>query len=297
MHLSCVFWKGGESLNSIVSLKWLLARLYESDIVIVDCRFQLGKPESGREAYEASHIPGAVYLDLEKDLSAPIEEHGGRHPLPDIAQLTGTLSRVGISNETRVVAYDDQGGAMASRLWWLLKYLGHEEVYVLDEGFTAWQQASFPVNADQKVLIPAKFLATVQHNMLVEMDEVRENIGTGRVTLIDSRDGARYRGEVEPLDKAAGHIPGAINHLWSEGRGDDGKWKNADEQAARFEGLDKDRETIVYCGSGVTATPNVRALQEAGFSNVRLYAGSWSDWISYEGNPIAVGAEEAPEGK
>lgn len=279
-------------MNNIVSLKWLLARMYESDIVIVDCRFQLGKPVSGREAYEASHIPGAVYLDLEKDLSAPIEAHGGRHPLPDIAQLTGTFSRVGIGNETRVVAYDDQGGAMASRLWWLLKYLGHEQVYVMDEGYTAWVNAGFPVNADQRVLIPAPFFATVQHNLLVEMDEVREKLGRDDVTLIDSREAPRYRGESEPIDPVAGHIPGALNRFWAEGRGADGKWKSADEQAARFDGLDKERETIVYCGSGVTACPNVLALREAGFDNVRLYAGSWSDWISYEGNPVAVGTEE-----
>ncbi|MGO4108957.1 sulfurtransferase [Paenibacillus sp. YAF4_2] len=279
-------------MNNIVSLKWLLARLYETDIVIVDCRFQLGKPDFGREAYEESHIAGAVYLDLEKDLSAPIEEHGGRHPLPDITALTVALSKVGISNETRVIAYDDQGGAYASRLWWLLKYLGHEQVFVLDEGYTAWQNAGFPVNAEQKVLIPARFLATVQHNMLVEMDEVHEKLGNENVTLIDSRDGARYRGEVEPLDKKAGHIPGAINYLWSEGKGEGGKWKSAEEQAARFEGLDKDRETIVYCGSGVTACPNVLALQDAGFTKVRLYAGSWSDWISYEGNPVATGDDE-----
>ncbi|MBO7746221.1 sulfurtransferase [Paenibacillus sp. MWE-103] len=279
-------------MNSIVSLKWLLARMYEADIVIVDCRFQLGKPASGREAYEEAHIPGAVYLDLEKDLSAPIEAHGGRHPLPDIAQLTGTFSRAGIGNDKRVVAYDDQGGAMASRLWWLLKYLGHEEVYVLDEGFTAWKNAGFPVNAEQRTLIPSPFFATVQHNLLVEMDEVREKLGHADVTLIDSREAPRYRGEVEPLDRKAGHIPGARNRFWAEGRGADGKWKDAEAQAARFEGLDKDRETIVYCGSGVTACPNVLALREAGFTNVRLYAGSWSDWISYEGNPIATGEED-----
>ncbi|MFC4811803.1 sulfurtransferase [Paenibacillus sp. GCM10023250] len=278
-------------MTSIVSLKWLLARLYEADLVMVDCRFQLGKPVSGREAYEASHIPGAVYLDLEKDLSAPVEEHGGRHPLPDIAQLTGTFSRAGIGNDKRVIAYDDQGGAMASRLWWLLKYLGHEEVYVLDEGFTAWKNAGFPVDAEQRVLIPSPFFATVQHNLLVEMDEVREKLGRADVTLIDSREAPRYRGEVEPLDRKAGHIPGALNRFWAEGRGAGGKWKDAEAQAARFEGLDKDRETIVYCGSGVTACPNVLALREAGFTNVRLYAGSWSDWSSYEENPVATGDE------
>ncbi|OMF18848.1 sulfurtransferase [Paenibacillus sp. FSL H8-0548] len=279
-------------MNNIVSLKWLLARMYEPDIVIVDCRFLMGKPDAGRELYEVSHIPGAVYLDLEKDLSAPIEEHGGRHPLPDIFDLTVTLSRVGISNETRVIAYDDQGGAMASRLWWLLKYLGHEQVFVLDEGYTTWVNTGFPVSSEQRVLIPAKFLANVQHTMLVEMGEVKELIGDERVTLIDSREAPRYRGEVEPLDKVAGHIPGAINRFWKDGLAESGAWKDATSQAERFADLNRDGELIVYCGSGVTATPNVIALQEAGFNKVRLYAGSWSDWISYSENPVAVGDEE-----
>ncbi|QJD85941.1 sulfurtransferase [Cohnella herbarum] len=282
-------------MKHIVPVKWLLARLYESDVVIVDCRFQLGKPESGREAYEESHIPGAVYLDLEKDLSAPVGEHGGRHPLPDAAELTVKLGKVGISNDTRVVAYDDQGGAMASRLWWLLKYLGHENVFVMDGGFTAWKNAGCPVSAEQKVLIPARFVATVQHNLLVEVDEVRESLGTGRYVLVDSREAPRYRGEAEPIDRVAGHIPGARNLFWAEGRQADGTWKSAEEQRERFAdaGLSQDDEIVVYCGSGVTATPNVLALGEAGFTRVKLYAGSWSDWISWQDNPIAVGDEEA----
>ncbi|CAM4449247.1 thiosulfate/3-mercaptopyruvate sulfurtransferase [Paenibacillus endophyticus] len=278
-------------MNNMVSPKWLLARMYESDIVIVDCRFLMGKPDAGRELYEVSHIPGAVYLDLEKDLSAPVGEHGGRHPLPDIFECTVALSRVGIRNETRVVAYDDQGGAMASRLWWLLKYLGHEQVFMMDEGFTAWVNAGFPVSSEQKVLIPGKFLATVQHTMLVEMDEVKVLLGDEKVTLIDSREAPRYRGEVEPLDKVAGHIPGAINRFWKDGLAESGVWKDAAAQAERFADLNRDHEFIVYCGSGVTATPNVIALQEAGFNKVRLYAGSWSDWISYSENPIATGDE------
>jgi thiosulfate/3-mercaptopyruvate sulfurtransferase len=288
-------------MQNHVSVRWLMARLYEPDLVIVDCRFQLGKPDAGRQAYEESHIPGAVYLDLEKDLSAPIGEHGGRHPLPDVAELTTTLSRAGIGNASRVVAYDDQGGAMASRLWWLLKYLGHEQVYVLEEGFSAWRAAGLLVTAEQRITVPAKFLATVQHNMLVEVDEVREIVtaADGSAVLIDSREAPRYRGEVEPIDRVAGHIPGAINVFWGEGRRADGAWKNADEQRERFAGLglvaaqegEDDREIIVYCGSGVTATPNVLALQAAGFKRVRLYAGSWSDWISYEENPIATGDE------
>lgn len=278
-------------MRNVVGMKWLLARMYEPDLVIVDCRFQLGQPESGRAAYTESHIPGAVYLDLEKDLSAPLGEHGGRHPLPDIATLTGTLSRVGIGNDVRVVAYDDQGGAMASRLWWLLKYLGHEQAYVMDEGFSAWVKAGYPVSADQKVPIPSRFLATVQHSMLAEVDEVRERLGSDRVTLIDSREAPRYRGEVEPIDPVAGHIPDAINRFWKDALDERGAWKDASGQAARFRDLPQDRELIVYCGSGVTACPNVLALQEAGFEKVRLYAGSWSDWISYSENPVATGDE------
>lgn len=279
-------------MQHIVPVKWALARLYESDLVIVDCRFQLGQPDAGRKAYEESHIPGALYLDLEKDLSAPIDVHGGRHPLPDAAELAARFGKVGISNESRVVAYDDQGGAMASRLWWLLQYLGHKNVFVLDGGFSAWQKVGCPVSAEQKVLIPASFIASVQHNMLIEVDEVRESLGKDGVVLIDSREAPRYRGEVEPIDRVAGHIPGARNLFWAEGRHADGTWKNGDEQRERFSGLSSDDEIIVYCGSGVTATPNVLALQEAGFTRVKLYAGSWSDWISYTQSPIAVGDEE-----
>jgi thiosulfate/3-mercaptopyruvate sulfurtransferase len=278
-------------MKNVVSMKWLLARMYEPDLVIADCRFQLGKPDWGRTAYAESHIPGAVYLDLERDLSAPVGEHGGRHPLPDVAALTGTLSRVGIGNGVRVVAYDDQGGAMASRLWWLLKYLGHEQVYVMDEEFSAWVKARYPVSAERKTPIPSPFYATVQHNMLAEVDDVRERLGSDIAILIDSREAPRYRGEVEPIDRVAGHIPGAINRFWRDALDERGAWKDAAGQAARFGDLPRDRELIVYCGSGVTACPNVLALQEAGFEKVRLYAGSWSDWISYEENPVEKGGK------
>lgn len=284
-------------MNNIVSMAWLKEHMGEPDVVIADCRFVLGKPEAGHEAYETSHIPGAVYLDLEKDLSAPVNEHGGRHPLPDIFDLTVALSRAGIGNDTKVVAYDDQGGAMASRLWWLLKYLGHEQVYVMDEGFAAWTNAGYPVTDVIAEPTPAKFLAVVEHTMLVEMDQVQELLGREGVTLIDSREAPRYRGEVEPIDRVAGHIPGAINRFWKDGLTDSGSWKDAAEQAERFDDLDREREIIVYCGSGVTATPNVIALKEAGFTNVRLYAGSWSDWISRPENPIAVGDEEERKDK
>lgn len=279
-------------MKNIVSMKWLLARLYEPDLVIADCRFQLGNPDAGRQAYEESYIPGAVYFDLEKDLSGPVGEHGGRHPLPDMDELAEKLSKAGIDETVRVVAYDDQGGAMASRFWWLLRYMGHEKVYVMDQGFAAWKEAGFPVTgAKPPIRVPKKFVPRVQEGMLAGVEDVRRAVREGTDVLIDSREGPRYRGEVEPLDKVAGHIPTAKNRFWKDAIGAGGAWKSAEEQRSRFADLKPDDRIIVYCGSGVTACPNVLALEEAGFANVRLYAGSWSDWISYPEDPIATGEE------
>ncbi|MGG3504621.1 sulfurtransferase [Paenibacillus lautus] len=278
-------------MNNIVTMKWLLARLYEPDLVIVDCRFALGKPESGRAAYEESHIPRAVYLDLEKDLSSPITQHGGRHPLPDLDQLAQRLGQSGIQESSRVVIYDDQGGAMASRLWWLLKYTGHEQAYVMDEGYTAWKNASYPVTDEQPIVIPVPYDINLKPDKLVLVDEVREALQHGNKTLIDSREPRRYAGAQEPLDTKAGHIPGAVNYFWKGVLDDSGHWKNAGALREHFTDIPQDAEIIVYCGSGVTACPNVLALEEAGYGNVKLYAGSWSDWISYSDNPVATGEE------
>lgn len=276
-------------MNNIVTMKWLLARLYEPDLVIVDCRFALGKPESGRVAYEESHIPRAVYLDLEKDLSSPITQHGGRHPLPELDQLAKRLGQSGIQGNSRVVIYDDQGGAMASRLWWLLKYTGHEQAYVMDEGFTAWKNASYPVTDEQPIVIPVPYEIKLKPDKLVLVDEVREALVQGTQTIIDSREPRRYAGVEEPLDTKAGHIPGAVNYFWKGVLDDSGHWKETETIREHFSDIPQDAEIIVYCGSGVTACPNVLALEEAGYGNVKLYAGSWSDWISYSENPVATG--------
>ncbi|MFC3746680.1 sulfurtransferase [Paenibacillus sp. GCM10012306] len=291
-------------MEATVSKRWLLARLYEPEQTIVDCRFTLGKPQAGKESYEQEHIPGAVYLDLELDLSAPVSEHGGRHPLPDPQLLAARLAKLGIGNTTRVVAYDDESGMNAARLWWLLRYLGHEQVFILEGGFSSWKAERFPVTDHQPIRIPSSFEPNVQPQMLVGVDEVRR-VSTGTVTdiegsapspalpvLIDSRARERYLGLEETLDKKAGHIPGAVNYFWKETQNEDGSLKSAEELQEHFANLDKDAEIIVYCGSGVTACPNVLALEKAGYKNVRLYAGSWSDWISYEGNPIATGDEK-----
>ncbi|WP_339820031.1 sulfurtransferase [Paenibacillus sp. FSL R7-0216] len=282
-------------MEPIVSKRWLLARMYEPNLVIVDCRFELGRPEAGSAAYDAAHIPGAVYLDLEEDLSAPVTEHGGRHPLPAPDTLAARFARAGIGNATRVVAYDDQGGMNASRLWWLLRWLGHDDVYVMDEGFAAWQAGGYPVTAERRTVVPADFTPSLRPHMLAGVEDVRRALGDPGVLLVDSRAADRYAGLQEPLDVKAGHIPGAINRFWKQVQGDNGSWKSdgelREQLAPVIAAMDEGREAIVYCGSGVSACPNVLALHRLGYPQVKLYAGSWSDWISYPENPIATNEE------
>lgn len=280
-------------MKSIVSPKWLSEHLQESNLIIVDCRFALGQSESGRKAYQEDHIPGAYYLDLEQDLSGPVREHGGRHPLPDLGTLSMHFGSIGIGEGAVVVAYDDQGGVMASRLWWLLQFLNHKEVYVLDQGYSNWKSEGYPVTDQVPTTVETRiFSPKVQRQMLASVEEVRDKLGTTGMVLIDSREPRRYLGIEEPIDPVAGHIPGARNYFWKDTLTAAGAWGSAERQAERFNAINQEDEIIVYCGSGVSACPNVIALQEAGYPKVKLYSGSWSDWISYEGNPVAVGEEE-----
>lgn len=289
--------KGDGFMRRIVSAEQLYQMWIHGEAAVVDCRFVMGQPQAGYEAYQAEHIPGARYLDLEKDLSAPVREDGigGRHPLPDPEELAQKLTEIGISNHTTVVAYDEQGGAIASRLWWLLTYLGHDRSFVLDGGFGAWKQRGYPVvSAAEERSAPAElvkpFVPHVRHELVVTAEDIlrkRKLIEEGRVVLIDSRDDARYRGYAEPIDKQAGHIPGARHWFWKGNLDPEGRFRTVKEQIKRFESLQGVEEIIVYCGSGVTACPNILALQEIGFTNVKLYAGSWSDWISDASRPIA----------
>ncbi|MFC0215542.1 sulfurtransferase [Paenibacillus chartarius] len=278
-------------MRNVVDVAWLADHYERRDVVVVDCRFALGKPESGQAEYAEDHIPGAYYLDLERDLSGPVMEHGGRHPLPDLGALSLKVGEIGVEAGVTVVAYDDQGGAMASRLWWLLRFLGHGQVAVLDGGYKAWKEAGLPVTDELPHPRQATFSPKVQRHMMIAIQELKERKDSPDVVLIDSREPRRYLGLEEPIDKVAGHIPGARNYFWKGSLGEDGRWLSPEAQQERFGELYPNDELIVYCGSGVTACPNVLALEEAGFKKVRLYAGSWSDWISYEENPIAVGEE------
>jgi len=273
-----------------VDSKWLKDHLVDRNVRIVDCTYKLGDPEAGRTQYEQGHIPGAVYFDLEKNLSGAVETHGGRHPLPKQDQLKKKLEESGIRNDTILIAYDSKEGAYASRFWWLLKYLGHEKVYILNGGFEAWKNAGCPVDHEIPEYDKAVFAISLNKDLLASYEEVKDIVlNRDRDTaLIDSREQKRYLGIEEPIDRIAGHIPTAINKPWMEGL-ENGFFKSKTEQENRFADIAKDKPIIVYCGSGVTATPNYIALKEAGYSNVRLYAGSYSDWVSYEENPVEKG--------
>lgn len=251
---------------------------------LIDCRTKLGDPSDGRRRYEESHLPNAVYVDLEGDLTGEKGEHGGRHPLPTPEALGEMFSHLGIDQETMVVAYDDEGGAFASRLWWMLSYVGHENVYILNGGFKEWTEHGFPVTKEKPVFTKKDFSVNVQPHMTISKEEVAASLN--EAILIDSRELARYQGISEPVDKKAGRIPGAVHGFWKENLDESGMWKDEHRLRERFADLHFDEEIIVYCGSGVTACPNILALKGLGYQNVKLYPGSWSDWITYPDAPI-----------
>ena len=275
-----------------VEPSWLKDRLNDGHIRVVDCRFNLGNPDSGRLEYQRSHIPGAVYFDLEEDLSGPVREHGGRHPLPDLEELKAKLEKAGIENDSVLVAYDAKEGAFSSRFWWIMNYIGHEQVYILDGGLEAWREEGFLEDSLIPDYPPSSYTISVKSEMVASYEEVRDIALNGKegTILIDSREEKRFLGEEEPIDRIPGHIPAAINKPWMEGF-KNGRFKSKEEQVKRFSGISKELSLIVYCGSGVTATPNYIALKEAGYENVKLYTGSYSDWVSYEHNPVSKGKE------
>ena len=267
----------------LVSVSWLADHLDDANLVIADCRFSLMEPDLGHEQYAMAHIPGARYLDLNQDLSSPVQVHGGRHPLPDVEQFAKTMSDLGVtSGQTYVVAYDDSRFAFASRLWWLLRYLGHDQVAVLDGGFQAWQASGLPITQAAPTPQPGSFTPSVRSHWVVTIDDVTSRSQNSGVVLVDAREGNRYRGEREPIDPIAGHIPGAVNYFWKEATDDRSIAYSPDKQRSRWQSLAEADEIMVYCGSGVTACVNLLSLDLAGITTGKLYAGSWSDWCSYQ---------------
>ena len=275
-------------MKNLVSAKWLIENLNNENVVVVDCRFNLMDKDYGRTSYEKGHIKGAVRVDIETQLSSKVEKHGGRHPLPNIEDLKNTFENIGINNNSIVIAYDEGDLSGPSRLWWILKYLGHKEVYVLNGGINDFINEGGETSCESEDIQKGKFDININENMNVDMNYVKERLHSKKVALVDSRENIRYIGEWEPVDKKAGHIPGAINYFWMDILNKDEESmhiKNKEELKSHFKELNDYEEVIVYCGSGITACPNSLALSEVGIEH-KLYAGSFSDWISYDDNKI-----------
>lgn len=278
--------------ETLVSTADVAGRLDDPDWIIVDCRYDLMDPGAGRRAWLEAHVPRAQYADLGKDLSGPPLTDHGRHPLPSADAMAALFSSLGIGRGVQVVTYDQSDGAIAARLWWMLRYMGHDHVAVVDGGFDAWREAGLPVQSGPVERTPAVFEGSPRREWLVTVDEVPQVR-----CLVDARLAPRYRGETEPLDPVAGHIPGARNHPYRDNVDDRGCWLSAARLAARFAetlGENPPDAAVYYCGSGVTACHLLLAAARAGLPAGKLYAGSWSDWCRDPARPVARGAEPGP---
>ena len=284
--------------TTLISPEHLQPHLEDPAWLIVDCRSDLDDPDAGRAAYLEGHIPGAVFVDLEGDLSAPKTGSNGRHPLPSVEELTELFSDLGVAEGTQVVAYDNFGSAFAARLWWSLRYLGHDAVSVLDGGFTAWTSQDLPLGAGEESRPPTTFRANPRPAMLVDAEEVIRSLDNADLLLLDARSAPRYRGEEEPRDPIAGRIPGARNRYWGDNLEADDRFRPSDALKAEFEAVlagALPANIIAYCGSGVTGCHNLLVMEHIGLSGGRLYAGSWSEWIADPTRPIAVGDPASPD--
>ncbi|MEJ2575183.1 MAG: sulfurtransferase [Gammaproteobacteria bacterium] len=278
--------------DTLVDVGTLATHLDDPNWVVFDCRFDLADTAKGRIAHAAAHVPGARYAHLDDDLSGPVGPDTGRHPLPDPRHLVDWFGRQGVGPGSQVVAYDDTGGNMAVRVWWLLRWLGHRGAAVLDGGWPAWTAAGLPVDAATPTPAPAAFAGMPDESMVLGSAEILADLNTGRWLLIDARTAERFRGEAEPIDPVAGRIPGAVNLPLQQNLRADGRFLPADRLHALYAPLLAGRapETCAcMCGSGVTACHDLLAMEIAGLRGARLYAGSWSEWIRDPSRPVASG--------
>ncbi|MFY2070614.1 sulfurtransferase [Achromobacter xylosoxidans] len=279
---------------TLISAADLATHLGAADVRVFDVRHDLTNHAAGREAYAAGHIPGARYLDHETELAAPRTGRNGRHPLPDRGQFGALMAAHGVTPETLVVAYDASGGMYAAHLWWMLRWLGHDRVAVLDGGWQAWQAAGLPTSTEAAAPVQAGAPVTSAAPLVgsVDAQAVLDNIARPGFTVIDARAANRYRGEVEPMDPVAGHIPGALNRPNGQNLQADGRFKDAAQLRQEFTALldGRDPGAIVHqCGSGITACHNLLSMEIAGLAGSRLYPGSWSEWCSDPSRPVAKG--------
>lgn len=275
--------------STLVSCDVLASHLNDPNWRVFDCRHQLSDTSYGEKAYAKEHLPGAFFLHLDLDLSSPMNGRNGRHPLPDPQILANKLSSVGVSRETQVVVYDDDGGMAAGRLWWLLRWFGHDRVALLDGGINRWVSEARPLSVEQPTVPPATFEVDLR-DWVVSTEEVLTNLDKSEFCLIDARAPDRFRGENETLDPVGGHIPGARNRFFRDNLDADGSFRPAAELRreflALFAGIDPS-QVVMQCGSGVTACHNLLAMEIAGLHGAKLYAGSWSEWCSDPARPVA----------
>ncbi len=280
----------------LISAKSLRDLLQDENCIIFDCRFNLLEPDAGFASYLQAHIPGAVYAHLDRDLAGQLSGQSGRHPLPDVDNFAGFLGRSGWCPGKLLVAYDDVGGAIAARLWWLLKYFGQKRAALLDGGVPAWRAAGFATECGEthtQSRTPANLNA--RNELVTSTVELIEGLGRRNITLVDARARARFAGETEPIDSVAGHIPGAVNYPFSLNLDAADKFRTPEEIRSGLANLDADRETagrVHMCGSGVTACHNLFATGLAGLPDAQLYVGSWSEWIQDPFRPVSHGVGE-----
>lgn len=282
------------SYTTLISAKKLERYISEPSWVILDCRFSLANPDSGRLSYQAGHIPGAIYLDLKHDLSGKaVKGVTGRHPLPEVEAISSTFSACGIDDEVQVVAYDDVGGALAAaRAWWLLRWLGHEQVAVLNGGIQQWEKAGFMLNTEDAQKTKRAFTPHVRPDLVVSTSQVEAMRQDADYRVCDARSAERFRGENETIDPLAGHIPGAVSLPYAGNLKMDGTFRLVNRLHDRYQQVlgDAPAERVVfYCGSGVTSAHNILAMMVGGLGEAKLYAGSWSEWITDANRAIAVG--------
>ena len=275
--------------NTLIAADELARHLGDPDWVVCDCRHDLADYEAGRRAYAEAHIPGARFLHLDEDLSGPKTGTNGRHPLPHPATLALRLGALGIDNTKQVVAYDASGGCYAARLWWMMRWLGHARVAVLDGGWQAWTESGRPVSAEVPAIQPTTYMARPHLELAVDSAYVAARLGDPSCTVLDARSADRFRGENETLDPVAGHIPGALNRFFRLNLDASGRFKAADELRTELAALLRGAspQSVVHqCGSGVTACVNLLAMEHAGLGGSRLYPGSWSEWVSDRARPV-----------
>lgn len=280
--------------TTLISAANLAERLNAApgSVFVMDCRFDLADTAAGEKAYAAGHLPGAQYFNLDRDLSGPKTGNNGRHPLPERSALVALLTARGLKHGQQVVAYDAQGGMYAARAWWMLRWLGHDSVALLDGGLQAWEAAGLPLTQDVEPHTQGDFKASAPLSVTFDVHAVERNLNTHEHVVVDARAADRYRGENETLDRVGGHIPGALNRFYKDNLTADGRFKPAHTLREEFGGLlgttAPDR-VVLQCGSGVTACVNALAMEVAGLHGAALYAGSWSEWSSDTSRPIATG--------